>query len=55
MVIIPFNLCQHIKGKLDMYEAYGYHIEECHDNNRDKHVDVDDNLSYYNINFLKYF
>ena len=34
IVIIPFNLCKNIKWKLDTYEADGYYIKECYDNNR---------------------
>ena len=41
MVIIPFILCTNIKWKLDIYEADGYYIKECIDNNRDKHVCID--------------
>ena len=40
-VIIPFNLCKNIKLKLDVYEADGYYIKECYDNNKDKHVYID--------------
>ncbi len=47
MVIIPFNLCKNIKWKLDVYEADGYRIKECYDNNKDKHEYIDQNLCYY--------
>jgi hypothetical protein len=33
MVIIHFNLCKNIKWKLGKYEADGYYIKECIDNN----------------------
>jgi hypothetical protein len=49
MVIIPFNLCKNIKWKLDVYEADGYRIKECYDNNKDKHEYIDQNLCYYNF------
>jgi hypothetical protein len=48
-VIIPFNLCKNIKLKLDVYEADGYYIKECYDNNRDKHVYMDKDLCYYHF------
>jgi len=49
MVIIPFNLCKNIKWKLDTYEADGYYIKDCIDNDRDKHVYIDEVLCYYNF------
>ncbi len=49
MVIIPFILCTNIKWKLDIYEADGYYIKGCIDNNRDKHVYSDKDLSYYSF------
>ncbi len=48
MAIIPFNLCRNIKWKLDVYEADGYSIKECDDDNRDKHVYIDEDLYYCN-------
>jgi hypothetical protein len=44
MVIIPFNLCKNIKWSLDIYEADGHYISECIDNNRDKHVYIDEKI-----------
>ena len=49
MVIIPFDLCKNLKLMLDVYEADGYYIKECYDNNKDKHVYVDQDLCYYNL------
>jgi hypothetical protein len=49
MAIIPFNLYKNIKWKLDVYEADGYHIKECYDNNEDKHLYIDQDLYYYNF------
>ncbi len=37
MVIIPFNSCKNIKWKLDVYEADGYYIKECYDNNTNRY------------------
>ena len=59
MVIIPFNLCKNIKRKLDVYEADGYYIKECYDNNsydnnNDKHVYIDQDLCYYNFFYNKF-
>ena len=30
-----------------MYEADGYYIKECYDNNKDKHVYIDEDLCCY--------
>ena len=49
MVIIPFNSCKNIKWKLDVYEADGYYIKESYDNNKDKHVYINQDLCYYNF------
>jgi hypothetical protein len=32
------------KLKLDIYEKDGYYIKECYDNNKDKHVYIDEDL-----------
>ena len=37
------------KLKLDIYEKDGYYITECYDNNKDKHVYIDEDLCYYNF------
>ena len=37
-VRLPYNLCKNITWKLDIYDADGYYIKECYDNNKDKHV-----------------
>ena len=49
IVITPFNLCKNIKWELDIYEADGYSIKECYDNNKDKHVCIDQDSCYYNF------
>ena len=49
MVIIPFDLFKNIKWRLDLYEADGRYSKGCIDNNRDKHVHVDEDLCYYNF------
>ena len=46
LVILPFNLCKNIQWKLDIYEAEGYNIKESYDNNKDKHVYIDQDLRY---------
>jgi predicted O-methyltransferase YrrM len=48
MVIIPFKLCKNEKWILDKYEADGYYIKQCYDNNKNVHVYVDNDLCYYN-------
>ena len=49
MVIIPFNLCKHIKWKWDIYEADGYYIKECYDDYKNKHVYKEQDLCYCNF------
>ena len=48
MVIIPYKLCKNVKWILDKYEADGYYIVECYNNNKNKHVFIDNDLCYYN-------
>lgn len=48
MVIIPYNLCKNVKWILDKYNADGYYITECYNNNKNKHIYVNNDLCYYN-------
>jgi len=48
MVIIPYNLCKNIRWILNKYEADGFYIKECYDENKNKHIYVDNDLCYYN-------
>jgi predicted O-methyltransferase YrrM len=48
MVIIPYNLCKHIKWILDRYIADGYYIQDCYNENKNVHIFVDNELCYYN-------
>jgi len=48
MVIIPYNLCKNVKWILDKYNADGYYIKECYDENKIIHIHVDNDLCYYN-------
>jgi predicted O-methyltransferase YrrM len=48
MVIIPYKLCQNVKWILDKYDADGYYISECYQNNKNIHIFVDNDLCYYN-------
>jgi hypothetical protein len=48
MAKIPFNLCKNQIWKLDAFEADGYYIKECYDNNRDKDACIVEDLCYYN-------
>jgi predicted O-methyltransferase YrrM len=48
MVIIPYNLCKNVKWILDKYDADGYYIKECYDENKNIHTYVDNDLCYYN-------
>lgn len=48
MVIIPYKLCQNVKWIVDKYDADGYYICECYQNNKTRHIFVDNDLCYYN-------
>jgi len=48
MFIIPYNLCKNKRWIIDKYQADGYYIKECYDENINKHLYVDNDLCYYN-------
>ena len=48
MFIIPYKLCKNITWILDKYEAVGYYILECYNENKNIHIFVDNDLCYYN-------
>lgn len=48
MTIIPFRKCSNITWLTDIYEADGYYIKRCYDNNATSHIYVDNDLCYYN-------
>lgn len=48
MAIIPFRKCSNITWLTDIYEADGYYIKRCYDNNATSHIYVDNDLCYYN-------
>jgi predicted O-methyltransferase YrrM len=48
MCILYYNLCSDIRWRLDKYEADGIYISESYEKNKDKHIYVDNVLSYYN-------
>ena len=48
MIILPFKLCHAVKWINNLYEADGKYIEECYSYNCDKHIYVNNILSFYN-------
>jgi predicted O-methyltransferase YrrM len=48
MTLIPYRTCKHIRWIVDKYEADGYYIKDCYDNNKNNHVFVDNDICYYN-------
>ena len=48
MVIISYQLCRDERWILDRYDADGYFIKKCYENNKNVHVFVDNDLCYYN-------
>lgn len=49
MFIVPYNLSKNIKWHKDKYGADGFYIKECYNNNKNKHIYIDDDLCYYNF------
>ena len=49
MVLIDYKLCKNINWINDKYEADGYYITECYNNNKNNHIFVDNDLCYYNF------
>jgi predicted O-methyltransferase YrrM len=48
MAILPYKLCKNEKWVLDKYNADGYYIQECYNNNKCAHTFIDNDLCYYN-------
>jgi glycosyltransferase involved in cell wall biosynthesis len=48
MILIDYNLCKDIKWIPDKYNADGYYITECFNNNNEKWKYINEILSYYN-------
>jgi len=48
MFIVPYKLCKNVKWILDKYEADGYYILECYNENKNIHIFVNNDLCYYN-------
>ena len=52
MMLIDFSKCKNIRWLKDLYNADGYYIKECYENNKDSWIFIDNELSYYNkINY----
>lgn len=48
MILINYNLCSNIRWILDKYNADGYYIVNCYENNKDNYIYVNNDLCYYN-------
>jgi glycosyltransferase involved in cell wall biosynthesis len=48
MVLIDFDICKDIRWKTDKYNADGYYIKECYENNKDNWIFVDKIMAFYN-------
>lgn len=48
MFLIDFNLCKNIRWSPNYYNADGFYIKECYENNKENHIFVDNELCYYN-------
>lgn len=48
MFLIDYRLCKNISWILDKYNADGYYIKESYEKNKESHIYVNNELSYYN-------
>lgn len=48
MFLIDYNLCKNIRWNIEKYNADGYYIVECYNNNKDKWIYIDELMAYYN-------
>jgi hypothetical protein len=48
MFLIDYNLCKDIRWIPDKYNADGFYIKECYEENKDKWTYVNKTMSYYN-------
>lgn len=48
MVLMDYNICKNVKWNPEIYAADFQHIKECYDNNKYKHIYVNNILSNYN-------
>jgi glycosyltransferase involved in cell wall biosynthesis len=48
MFMIDFSLCKDIRWKVDKYNADGFYITECYENNKDNWVYINKTMAYYN-------
>jgi hypothetical protein len=48
MLIIPYKLCKNVRWILNEYNADGFYLKECYDENKNIHIYVDNDLCYYN-------
>lgn len=48
MVIIPYPLCKNVNWIINKYDADGYYITKCYNQNIQSHIFVDNDLCYYN-------
>ena len=48
MFIIPYKLYKNVNWSIDKYEADYIYISQCYQNNKNLHIYVDNDLSYYN-------
>ena len=48
MCIMDYKLCKNFTWRLDKYNADGYYLKECYENNINNYVYVNNDLCYYN-------
>lgn len=48
MLLIDYNLCKNIKWINHLYNADGYYIKECYDQNRNNYIYINNNMCFYN-------
>ena len=48
MVLFDSKLCQGERWQIEKYDADGIFIENIYKKNKEKHIYIDEDLSYYN-------
>jgi predicted O-methyltransferase YrrM len=49
MCLINYKLCNNIKWIPEKYDADGYYITDCYNQNKDNHIFINNDLCYYNF------
>jgi hypothetical protein len=48
MIIFDFKINKHLRWNIKEYGADGYYFQELYNNNKNKHIYINNDLCYYN-------